>query len=129
MARWIVDGMNVIGSRPDGWWRDRDAAVVDLARRLGAFTAGSGDQVVVVFDGRRPSGLEDEDTGGLAVVFAGRGASADDEIARRVAVDPEPGSLRVVTSDAELAGRVRAAGASVLGSGEFRRRLDEAYCR
>jgi predicted RNA-binding protein with PIN domain len=124
MARWIVDGMNVIGSRPDGWWRDRDAAVVEMARRLGAFAAGSGDEVMAVFDGPRPSRLG-EDAADIAVVFAGRGASADDEIARRVAADPEPGSLRVVTSDAGLAGRVRASGATVAGAGEFRRRLDE----
>jgi predicted RNA-binding protein with PIN domain len=137
MARWMVDGMNVIGSRPDGWWRDRDGAVVKLVRRLAAFAASSGDEVTVVFDGRRPSGLGDEDAGDVAVVFAGRGASADDEIARRVAADPDPASLVVVTSDAELASRVQAAGASVVGSGQFRRRLDEGqpapgagrYCR
>ncbi len=123
--RWIVDGMNVIGSRPDGWWRDRDAAVVELSRRLGRFAAGSGDEVMAVFDGRRPSRLGDEDSRDVAVVFAGPGASADDEIARRGAADPEPASLRVVTSDAELAGRVRASGATVAGAGEFRRRLDE----
>ena len=36
--RWYVDGMNVIGTRPDGWWRDRDAAMlhlVDLLERGG----------------------------------------------------------------------------------------------
>ena len=124
MARWIVDGMNVIGSRPDGWWRDRDGAVVDLTRRLGAWAAGSGDEVMAVFDGRRPAGLGDGHGAAISVVFAGRGASADDEIVRRVAADRDPASLRVVTSDAELAGRVRAAGASVEGAGEFRRRLD-----
>ncbi|HWG72643.1 MAG TPA: hypothetical protein VG184_01170 [Acidimicrobiales bacterium] len=25
--RLIVDPMNVVGARPDGWWRERDAAV------------------------------------------------------------------------------------------------------
>ena len=137
MARWIVDGMNVIGSRPDGWWRDRDGAVDKLARRLAAFAARSGDEVTVVFDGRRPSRLRDEDAGNVGVVFAGPGASADDEITRRVAADPDSGSLVVVTSDDELAARVRAAGASVVGSGGFRRRLDQGqaapgtarYCR
>ena len=24
--RWVVDGNNVFGSRPDGWWNDRTAA-------------------------------------------------------------------------------------------------------
>jgi predicted RNA-binding protein with PIN domain len=126
VGRWIVDGMNVIGSRPDGWWRDRDGAVVELSRRLGAFAAGSGDEVTAVFDGRRPARLSEEDAAHITVVFAGRAFSADDEIARRVAADSEPASLRVVTSDTELAGRVRASGASVSGAGEFRRRLDQA---
>ena len=49
--------------------------------------------------------------------------AADDEIARRVAADPDPGSIRVVTSDAALAGRAREHGASVEGAGAFRRRL------
>ena len=33
-VRWIVDGMNVIGSRPDGWWKDRSGAMVALVERL-----------------------------------------------------------------------------------------------
>jgi hypothetical protein len=32
--RLIVDGMNVIGSRPDGWWRDREGAIRSLVGRL-----------------------------------------------------------------------------------------------
>ena len=37
--RWYVDAMNVIGSRPDGWWRDREGAIrrlVDEVPRVGA---------------------------------------------------------------------------------------------
>ena len=34
--RLIVDGMNVLGSRPDGWWRDRAAAMERMTRRLAA---------------------------------------------------------------------------------------------
>jgi hypothetical protein len=44
-------------------------------------------------------------------------------IAALVADDPEPETLRVVTSDAELARRVRAHGAEVLGARGFRDRL------
>ena len=126
MARWLIDGMNEIGSRPDGWWRDRDGAVVALVRRLTDWASATGEKVTVVFDGKRPSRLAAGAEDGITVVFAGRGTSADDVIARRAAADPDPGSLLVVTSDAELAARVRAAGASVVGSGTFRHRLDAA---
>jgi hypothetical protein len=34
--RWLVDGMNVIGARPDGWWRDRPGAQRRLAEKLAA---------------------------------------------------------------------------------------------
>lgn len=112
--------MNVIGSRPDGWWRDRRAAMARLAEALRAFE----EPVCVVFDGRRWEGAP-EDGEGVSVRFAPGGRdAADDEIARLVAADPDAGSLRVVTSDAALAARVRAAGAEVVGAGAFRRRLE-----
>jgi predicted RNA-binding protein with PIN domain len=124
MPRWLVDGMNVVGSRPDGWWRDRPAAMRALAERLAAFATESGDPVAVVFDGR-PFDIEADP---VDVSFApSRGPNAaDDEIARRVAADPEPQALTVVTSDRALAQRVREHGAQVVGAGPFRRRLDEA---
>jgi predicted RNA-binding protein with PIN domain len=128
VERYLVDGMNVIGSRPDGWWRDIDAAVIRLARCLAAWAEAEKHDVTVVFDGGSPPGLDDVDLGGLEVAFAGRGRSADDEIVRRVGTDPDAGSVRVVTSDRLLADRVRAAGAGeVMGSGRFRRLLDP-YC-
>lgn len=124
-ARWLVDGMNVIGVRPNGWWRDRDRAVVDLVVELGSWAASVGEPATVVFDGERPPGLPAV-TPRVDVVFSGRGRSADDEIAGRVAADPEPGSWLVVTSDFELARRVGVHGARVVGAGAFRRRLDGA---
>jgi predicted RNA-binding protein with PIN domain len=128
VQRYLVDGMNVIGSRPDGWWRDLDGAVVRLARCLAAWQAAEDVEATVVFDGGPPAGLDEPGLGGLEVAFAGRGRAADDEIVRRVGIDPDPGSLTVVTSDRPLAGRVRAAGAAeVAGAGRFRRRLDP-YC-
>jgi predicted RNA-binding protein with PIN domain len=121
--RWIVDGMNVIGSRPDGWWRDRSGAMRALAAQLDRFQDDIGEPVAVVYDGRPreiPARVE--------VRFASRAGrnAADDEIARMVAADAAPGEVRVVTSDGDLATRVRAAGAEVEGAGKFRRRLDAA---
>jgi predicted RNA-binding protein with PIN domain len=122
MTRWIVDGMNVIGSRPTGWWRDRPRAMRELVGELEAFAARSGEPVSVVFDGR-PFDLESD---AIDVSFASRRGpnAADDDIAALVESSAERGELSVVTSDADLARRVSAAGASVVGSGEFRRRLD-----
>ena len=110
--------MNVIGSRPTGWWRDRPAAMRDLVERLGRLD----EPVTVIFDGK-PFELE---SGGVEVRFAtrrGRNA-ADDDIAALVAEASDPASLSVVTSDGELATRVRKHGAAVVGAGEFRARLD-----
>jgi predicted RNA-binding protein with PIN domain len=123
MSRWIVDGMNVIGSRPNGWWRDRPDAMRALVQELEAFAERGGEAVTVVFDGR-PFDL---DSGSVDVMFASRRGpnAADDDIAVLVQGDDEPSELSVVTSDGDLAGRVRAAGAAVVGAGEFRRRLDE----
>jgi predicted RNA-binding protein with PIN domain len=123
MPNWLVDGMNVVGSRPDGWWRDRRGAMRALAERLALFARESGEPVAVVFDGQ-PFEL---DAAPADVSFAPtRGPNAaDDEIARRVAADSDPGAITVVTSDRALAERVRAHGAEVVGASTFRRQLDE----
>jgi uncharacterized protein YaiI (UPF0178 family) len=119
VTRWLVDGMNVIGSRPTGWWRDRPGAMRALVEELGRHAAASGDELTVVFDGR-PFELEEPD--GVRVEFARRSGrdAADDDIARLT----EQG-LTVVTSDGELGERARRAGARTMGAGEFRRLLEE----
>ena len=50
--RVIVDGMNVIGSRADGWWRDRPGAMRALVELLVAWASADGEALTVVFDGR-----------------------------------------------------------------------------
>ena len=122
MTTWVVDGMNVVGSIPDGWWRDRQGAMRRLVARLAELQSQSGERVTVVFDGW-PFEL---DAAAVEVAFAptrGRNA-ADDEIARRVAADADPRALTVVTSDRDLAERVRGHGAEVMTAGAFLRRLD-----
>jgi predicted RNA-binding protein with PIN domain len=117
--RWIVDGMNLIGSRPDGWWRDRPRAMRELVEALRVLD----EPVTVVFDGRP---FELADTGPVEVLFASRRGrnAADDDIVELVAHVNEPGALRVVTSDAELARRVEERGVEVVGTGAFRSRLE-----
>ena len=123
MTRWIVDGMNVIGSRPTGWWRDRPGAMRELVEELEQFAERSGDPVTVVFDGNAFE-LEGDDR--VTVLFASRRGpnAADDDIAALVESDDDRADLSVVTSDGDLARRVREAGATVVGAGNFRRLLD-----
>ena len=107
--RWIVDAMNVIGTRPDGWWRDRDAAMARLVDLLERFAADTGDDVTVVFERQPRPALR----------------STVIEIARRVEADPDPRSLHVVTSDRWLADRVSHAGAVVQSAQAFRARIED----
>jgi rRNA-processing protein FCF1 len=101
--RLLVDGNNVMGSRPDGWWRDRHGAMQRLVNELDALAAASGDEIDVVFDGR----AREIQATHAHVAFAGH---ADDAIAERAA----PG-VTVVTSDQGLADRVRRRGGDVVG--------------
>ena len=48
--RWLVDGMNVIGTKPDGWWEDRHGAMVRLVDMLERWAAFGGEDVTVVFE-------------------------------------------------------------------------------
>ena len=122
--RLIVDGMNVIGSRPTGWWRDRRGAMSELTEVLARHAARTGDEVAVVLDSK-PFELPQE-AAGIDVRFApARGPdAADDVIVDMVAADPEPETLEVATSDKRLAGRVRMLGAETLSAGALRRALE-----
>jgi hypothetical protein len=115
--------MNVIGTRPDGWWKDRHAAMVRLVDLLERWVAASGEEVTVVFE-QRPSPPISSTVIEVAHAPRPRPHAADDEIARRLADDPEPASVRVVTSDRWLADRARAAGALVEPAESFRAQVE-----
>jgi predicted RNA-binding protein with PIN domain len=122
--RLIVDGMNVIGARPTGWWRDRSGAMSELTEELARHAAESGDEIAVVLDSKPfalPDGID-----GIEVRFASaRGPdAADDVIVDMVAADPEPATLEVATSDKRLASRVRMLGAETISAGALRRTLE-----
>ena len=121
--RLLVDGMNVIGTRPDGWWRDRHAAMLRLVDLLERWSASSGDDVTVVFE-QPPRPPITSTVVEVTHAPRPRPNSADDEIARRIAADPEPGTIRVVTSDRWLSDHARALGASVAPAESFRRQIE-----
>jgi predicted RNA-binding protein with PIN domain len=128
MRQWVVDGMNVIGSRSDRWWNDPERAMVRLTLALDRYAVTTGELVTVVFD-RDPGKLPE--LGHLDVMVAGRKGrnAADHEIVRIVAEKDDPSSLRVVTSDKRLRERVVALGAQVTSSGAFRDHIDEVIGR
>jgi predicted RNA-binding protein with PIN domain len=122
-VRWLVDGMNVIGTRPDAWWKDRHAAMVRLVDLLERWAAEGGEEVTVVFE-QPPSPPIPSTVVEVAHAPRPHRDSADDEIVRRLTADSEPGAVRVVTSDNWLADRVHAAGATVEPANSFRMRLE-----
>ena len=115
---WYVDAMNVIGTRPDGWWRDREGAI---RRFVDDVRARADEELTIVLD----AGPDDVlgKAGAVTVIRARRRGrdAADDEIVARVG----PGD-RVTTSDARLAERVRERGGTVDGAGSFVRWLGSA---
>ena len=123
--RWLVDGMNVIGTRPDAWWRDRHAAMVRLVDMLERWAAAESDEVTVVFE-KPPSPPISSPVIEVAHAPRARANAADDEIVRRVRRSAEPAAIRVVTSDRWLADTVRARGATVEPAESFRNRIDSA---
>jgi predicted RNA-binding protein with PIN domain len=124
-VRWLIDGMNVIGTRPDAWWKDRHGAMVNLVTMLERWAAASGADVTVVFE-QPPSPPIRSTVVEVAHAPRPRRDSADDEIVRLLLADAEPGAIRVVTSDLWLSDRVHAAGATVEPSAPFRTLIEDA---
>lgn len=117
----VVDAMNVIGARADGWWRDRVGAVERLVDQLQDLA----EPMLVVVDGRPSARVPEGRRGEVDVRYAPGGPNAADrrivEIVRAMA---EPADATVITSDRDLARRARALGAVVIGAGSFLDRLD-----
>ena len=121
--RIFVDGMNVIGARADGWWRDRTGAMARLTRQIDALAARAGGDWTVVFDGRpRRLAAEAQNVTVEWARHSGRNA-ADDRIVELVTA-AGPGCY-VYTSDRELRERLLPLGAEVAGASALLRRLDK----
>ncbi len=89
--------MNLIGSRPDRWWNDRDRAVRRLIGELDRYAAATGEDITVVFD-RQPPGVPPGTHGAAVVAFASRRGrdAADHEIVRMLAEARSPRGSVVV---------------------------------
>ena len=112
----VIDAANVVGSRPNGWWRDRAGAAANLCAGLReAIEAGRLEhQVVVVLEGAAREGAREHERDGLRIVHAPR--SGDDTIADVAAeVRADGHAVMVVTADRQLRERVRRDGAEVVG--------------
>ncbi|HEV7887210.1 MAG TPA: hypothetical protein VGO92_06595 [Acidimicrobiales bacterium] len=109
----LVDAANVVGSRPNGWWRDRAGAARSLVERIRAAAADGrlAVPVVVVLEGAARGGVEEGASDGVEVVHA-RG-EGDDTLAAVAAAATEPVTL--VSADRGLRARVQATGAEVVG--------------
>ncbi|MFF7378190.1 NTP pyrophosphohydrolase [Streptomyces massasporeus] len=108
----VVDAANVVGSVPDGWWRDRRGAAERLRDRLASegVPAVSGPvEIVLVVEGAA-RGVES--VPGVRVSSAE--GSGDDHIVEVVASAGDRPVL-VITADRELRGRVAELGADVAG--------------
>ncbi|MFY1632001.1 hypothetical protein ACN27F_01750 [Solwaraspora sp. WMMB335] len=124
----IVDGANVVGSRPDGWWRDRLAATARLRDQLAVALADGLPRlpppvdVVLVVEG---AAGELPGTAGVRVAAA---SGSGDDLVVRIATDEAAGYDRVLvtTADRQLRERVRAVGAQVLGPRWLTGQLDLA---
>ena len=123
---YLVDGNNVMGQTP-GWHRDKANARRRLVERLAEFARLRKARVTVVFDGA-PDRLLPEASAfrGVKVLYADPGSDADTRIQRLVESSPDARGLTVVTSDRHLTFVVRARGARVVRSGDFRKQMATA---
>ncbi len=123
-SRVFVDGNNVMGSRPDGWWRDRADATRRLVADIIPLATRHGGAWTIVFDGKEPPAMPPSPEC-LTAIHTGhrRRDGADDRIVELVREHPDRAALLVYTSDAKLRSRVKALGAQVMGSGTLLRQL------
>ena len=123
----VVDGNNVIGTVPDGWWRDRRAAARRLLARLQCLQARTGNELILVLDVIDPE-LPEGDHSGVVVRYATRrGPNAADDRIRELVAALGGRQLEVVTSDRALATDLRPS-VQLVTAKSFLTNLDEAGC-
>jgi ribosomal protein S18 acetylase RimI-like enzyme len=130
MSTLYVDAMNVIGGRPDGWWRDRAGAVARLVAQLRILAERTRAPVILVVDGGPSPAVPEGRHGRVEVRYARGGGrdAADDLLVELLASAPPPreAPVAVATADGRLRERVRALGAEVIAPRRLRDVLDAA---
>jgi hypothetical protein len=100
----VVDAANVVGARPDGWWKDRAGAAQRLHDGL-LHAHVPYDVIVLVLEGQAKAGVRAGSSAGLRVVHAHR--DGDSEIVRQAQAAHGRGNrVTVVTADRALAANV-----------------------
>jgi predicted RNA-binding protein with PIN domain len=127
---YLIDGNNLIGQRGRGFetcWQDKSGARSVLLKQLAVLARLRQTRLTVVFDGA-PDDRFPEDTRyrGVRVLYAAPGSDADMRIVQLVEQEKNKRGLTVVTSDNQLAARVRVCGVQVMRAGAFRRWMEEA---
>ncbi|MDO9458021.1 NYN domain-containing protein [Nocardioides sp.] len=108
----VVDGANVVGARPDGWWKDRAGAALRLHEQL--MTADVPHEVVVlVLEGAAKGGVRPGRDAHVRTVHA-KGVGDDAIVAEAKAASEAGSRVSVVTADRILMGRVERYGATVM---------------
>ena len=109
----IVDAANVVGARPDGWWKDRAGATRRLHEQLLVADVGY-DQVVFVVEGQAKAGVRAGKDAHVRTVHAPR--DGDSAILKEAAAAVARGDrVMVVTADRALDANVAGVGAMAIG--------------
>jgi hypothetical protein len=118
----LIDAANVIGSRPNGWWRDRPGAARSFVEHLraAAATGRLTEPVVVVLEGKARGGVEPGTVDGVTVHHAS--GSGDDTL---IAVAADAAShVTLVSADRALCRRAEDLGADIARPGWLMDLLD-----
>ena len=111
----VVDAANVVGSRPDGWWKNRAGAARRLHERL-LVADTSYDDIVLVLEGAAKAGVKAGRDGHVRTVHAPR--DGDAAIVEQASAAAARGSeVTVITADRFLRARVEGVGARAMGPG------------
>ena len=109
----VVDAANVVGARPDGWWKDRPGAAARLHEQL-LVADVPGDEVVLVLEGAAKAGVKAGRDAHVRTVHAPKDGDATILAEARRAAE-QGREVTVVTADRALAANVGGVGARVVG--------------